>query len=88
MRHDTLNEDFGVTIERIFCMNDNHICHNCGGNMYPYIRQNKYRYKDHPVVIDDVEVFKCEKCGESILTSQEAKRIEKIVLAEVEKKKS
>ena len=69
-------------------MGDNHICHVCGNNMYHCVEDREYHYNGKSVIAPDVELFKCDECGEAILTSQEAKRVEEIVLAEVAKKKN
>lgn len=57
-----------------------YICHICGGEMYPILETEEYCYKDVQVTVDDIKVFRCVNCGEGILESDEAKRIEEIVL--------
>ena len=57
-----------------------YICHVCGGNMHPTIEARKYVFHGISVMINDVHMFRCNDCGECILGSQEAKRIEEIVI--------
>ena len=65
-----------------------HICHVCGNHMHRCVKDQEYYLNGHCIVVHDVEFFKCDKCDEAILESQEAKRVEKIVLEEVAKKKN
>ena len=57
-----------------------HVCHICGGKMLPKIESTEYNFKGNPIRVDDIQVFRCENCGECILEADEVKRIEKIVL--------
>lgn len=61
-------------------MREYHICHICGCHMYPCVESSSFKQNGHIVEIPDVYFFKCEMCGEKILESEEAKRIEKAVL--------
>ncbi len=60
-------------------MQNFHVCHICGGKMFPCIEAHTYTYNGKNITINDVHFYKCEMCGEGILTSQEVKRIENIV---------
>lgn len=64
-----------------------HICHICGETMYPTLESEEYAFDGIKIVVDDVRVFRCTRCGEGILESEEAKRIEKIILERTNKNK-
>ena len=87
MSRDTLNADFGRSDRRLK-MQEFHICHICGGQMYPTIESQTYKVRGYAIKIADVHCFKCNTCGETILESEEAKRIEDVVIAKINKKNS
>lgn len=60
-----------------------HICHICGGAMYPKTEHSTYNFKGAMVTIPDVNVFRCENCGEGILEAEEVKRIEEVVVEKI-----
>jgi YgiT-type zinc finger domain-containing protein len=57
-----------------------HVCHVCGGEMHPKIESSTYRFNDVDVTVNDIRIFRCVSCNEGVLESDEAKRIEKIIL--------
>ena len=63
-----------------------HICHVCGEKMYPIVEPHEYSFKCFVVTVPDVRVFQCDNCGEEILESEEAKRVEDIILAQINTK--
>lgn len=67
-------------------MRNCHICHICGGAMHPQIESLEYKFDGISVTVNNVCVFRCSNCEESILESAEAKRIENIVLIKSGKK--
>ena len=58
------------------------ICHNCGNKMYPQVTDETYTYQGKSILVSDVHSFKCCCCEEALLTSDEVKRIERIVRGE------
>jgi YgiT-type zinc finger domain-containing protein len=60
-----------------------HICHICGGKMHQALETKEYCYNNIPVTVKDVKVFRCVNCGEGILESEEAKRVEWIIRARI-----
>ena len=69
-------------------MQEYHICHICGEKMYPIVESSTYEKNGHVVEIQDLHCFKCEICGERILESDEAKRVEEIVFAKIGERKN
>lgn len=63
-----------------------HICHVCCEKMYPIVEPHEYSFKGVVVTVPGVRVFQCDNCGEEILESEEAKRIEDVILAQINKK--
>lgn len=79
MSRDTLNEAVGEVIgDR--AMRKYHICHVCGNRMHRCVNDQEYRIEGSSITVHDVEFFQCENCGESILESQEAQRVEDVIL--------
>lgn len=65
-------------------MRNYHVCHVCGSKMYPTTEPHKYNFKEISTTISDVHVFRCEKCGEGVLETEEVKRIEEILRKKTE----
>ena len=52
------------------------LCHECNGVMYPCKMSKTYNVNGKYITVDNINAFKCDKCGEIVFDSEEVKRLE------------
>lgn len=60
------------------------ICHECNGVMYPCKISNTYNVNGKSITINDINAFKCIKCGEIIFENKEVERMEAYIKEHME----
>ena len=55
------------------------LCHECNGVMYPCKVSKTYNVNGKYITVDNINAFKCVKCGEIVFDSEEVKRLEEYI---------
>ena len=55
------------------------ICHRCSGIMHPCKIFKTYNTNGKDITIDNINAFKCDKCGEIVFDGEEIKRLEEYI---------
>ena len=55
------------------------LCHECNGIMRPYKMSKTYIVNGKYITVDNINAFKCVKCGEIVFDSEEVKRLEEYI---------
>lgn len=55
------------------------LCHECNGIMRPYKMSKTYIVNGKYITVDNINTFKCDKCGEIIFDGDEVERLEEYI---------
>lgn len=55
------------------------LCHECNGIMRPYKMSKTYIVNGKYITVDNINAFKCDKCGEIIFDGDEVERLEEYI---------
>ena len=55
------------------------LCHECNGIMRPYKMSKTYIVNGKYITVDNINAFKCIKCGEIIFDGDEVERLEEYI---------
>lgn len=55
------------------------LCHECRGVMYPCKMSKTYDVNGKFITVDNINAFKCIKCGEIVLEHKEVEKLEEYI---------
>ena len=55
------------------------LCHEYNGVTYPCKMSKTYNVNGKYITVDNINAFKCVKCGEIVFDSEEVKRLEEYI---------
>lgn len=55
------------------------LCHECNGIMRPYKMSKTYIVNGKYITVNNINAFKCDKCGEIIFDGDEVERLEEYI---------